>query len=143
MTQNATFIKLKIGTKFLIGETSASLSSTADIIDVSSKASGRVRRILSGRVSENISFESLCDDTNVTDYGYSDAHAALKAGTLITFTIMRVDETTGDQVDGSEQITGSGIISSLTKDYPDNDRSTMSGTIEIDDELTVGTYTAP
>ena len=89
MGQNATFIKLKIGVKEFVGETSNSLSSSVDVIDVSSKASGRVRRILPGRVAENISFESLADDTNSTDYGYADAHAAAKNGTLITWTIVR------------------------------------------------------
>lgn len=142
MGQNATFIKLKIGTTLLIGETSSSYNSTADVIDISSKASGRVRRILPGRVSENISFESLADDTNSSDYGYATAHAALKDGTAITFEIGRYDAN-GDQVDGSETESGSGYVMSLTKDNPDNDRTTMSGTIEVDGETTVGTYTAP
>jgi len=141
MGKNATNIVLKIGSVELIGETNHSLSSSADVIDVSSKASGRTRRILSGRVSENISFESLLDDTNITDYGYKEAHGALKAGTLISFTIMEVD-TTGTQVDATDMISGSGYITSLTKDAPDNDRSTMSGTIEVDGDLTVETYSA-
>ena len=142
MAQNATFIKLKIGTQLLIGETSSSISSSVDVIDGSSKASGRTRKILPGRVSENISFESLCDDTNDTDYGYATAHSAMKAGTLITFEEGRYNAA-GDQVATSQTVSGSGYITSLTKDNPDNDRSTMSGTIEIDGDITVGTYTAP
>lgn len=126
MAQNATFIKLQIGAKVLIGETSHSVSASADVIDISSKASGRVRNILPGRVANSISFESLCDDTNSTDYGYSDAHAALKAGTELSFTIIRGATTL---------LTGSGYLSSLSKDNPDNDRSTMSGTIEVDGNL--------
>lgn len=123
MSKNATNIILKIGTKELIGEINNSISSSVDVIDVSSKASGRVRRILPGRVSENISFESLADDTNSTDYGFSDAHAAMKDGTSVSWTITR----------GVVEIkSGSGYIMSLTLDNPDNDRSTMSGTIEID-----------
>lgn len=136
---NATYIKLKIGTKVLVGETSLSLNSSVDVIDISSKASGRTRNILPGRVSENISFESLCDDTNATDYGYSDAYTAMQAGTSVSFTILRVD-TDDAQVNPSQQIVGSGYITSLTKDYPDNDRSTMSGTIEVDGDLTESTY---
>jgi len=122
MAKNATNIILKLATKELIGEISSSINSSVDVIDVSSKASGRVRNILPGRVSENISFESLADDTNSTDYGYATAHAAMKAGTLVAFTITR---------DVVEIKAGSGYITSLTKDNPDNDRSTMSGTLEI------------
>lgn len=127
MSENATFIKLKIGAKELVGELSHSINATGDVIDVSSKASGRVRNILPGRVANNVSFESLADDANSTDYGYADAHAALKAGTKLTFTIIK----------GAATIhSGEGYLSSLTKDNPDNDRSTMSGTIEVNGNLT-------
>lgn len=122
MAQNATNIILKIATKELVGELSHSISSSVDIIDTSSKATGRTRELLPGRVSENISFESLADDTNATDYGYSTAHAAMKAGTLVAFTLTR---------DAVTIKSGNGYITSLTLDNPDNDRSTMSGTIEI------------
>jgi hypothetical protein len=127
MAENATYIKLKIGQKVLVGELSHSINSTADVIDVSSKASGLARRILPGRVSNNISFESLADDTNSTDYGYSDAHTAMKAGTKLSFTVIKAAATLH---------TGEGYLSSLTKDNPDNDRSTMSGTIELNGNLT-------
>jgi len=141
MGQNATYIKLQIGGSDFVGETSMSVNSSVDAIETSSKAGGRVRTLLPGRVAENISFESLADDTS-DDYGYDDAYTAMAAGTEVSFEIMRVDST-GSQVNGSEKITGSGYITSLTQDNPDNDRSTMSGTIEVDDELTVTTYTTP
>lgn len=123
MSKNATNIILKIATKELVGEISHSINSSVDMIDVSSKAGGRTRNILPGRVSENISFESLADDTNSTDYGYSTAHAAMVAGTKVAFTITR----------GAVTIkSGNAYIMSLTLDNPDNDRSTMSGTLEVD-----------
>ena len=127
MAENGTFIKLKIGTKELIGELSHSISSTADIINGSSKQSGYVSKKLGARVSNSLSFESLADDTNSTDYGFSDAHAAMKARTLIAFTIIKGVTTLH---------TGSGYLASLTKDDPDNDRVTMSGAIEINGNLT-------
>ena len=139
MAQNATHIILQIGGVKLVGELSASKSSTADVIDLSSKASGRVREIELGRVNENISFESLADDES-SDYGYDAAYSAMADGELINYKLVRVD-TDGDQVIGSEQDSGTGYIASLTLDNPDNDRSTMSGTIEIDDESTVEAYT--
>ena len=140
MSQNATFIKVKIGSTDFIGETSHSINSAVDEINTSSKAGGRVNEILPGRVGENISFESLADDTNSADYGYDDAYTAMVAGTSVSFTIYRVDSE-DDQVNPSLQVTGSGYITSLTLDNPDNDRSTFSGTIEIDGDLTVGSYT--
>jgi hypothetical protein len=122
MSKNATNIILKIATKELVGELSHSINSGVDVIDVSSKAGGRTRNILPGRVGETISFESLADDTNATDYGYSTAHAAMKDGTLVAWTITRSTTTIKS---------GNGYITSLTLDNPDNDRSTMSGTISI------------
>ena len=122
MSKNATNIILKIATKELVGELSHSINSGVDVIDVSSKAGGRTRNILPGRVGETISFESLADDTNATDYGYSTAHAAMKDGTLVPWTITRSSTTIKS---------GNGYITSLTLDNPDNDRSTMSGTISI------------
>jgi len=122
MSKNATNIILKIATKELVGELSHSINSGVDVIDVSSKAGGRTRNILPGRVGETISFESLADDTNTSDYGYSTAHAAMKDGTLVAWTITRSTETIKS---------GNGYITSLTLDNPDNDRSTMSGTISI------------
>jgi len=122
MSKNATNIILKIATKELVGELSHSINSGVDVIDVSSKAGGRTRNILPGRVGETISFESLADDTNTSDYGYSTAHAAMKDGTLVAWTITRSSTTIKS---------GNGYITSLTLDNPDNDRSTMSGTISI------------
>ena len=122
MSKNATNIILKIATKELVGELSHSINSGVDVIDVSSKAGGRTRNILPGRVGETISFESLADDTNATDYGYSTAHAAMKDGTLVAWTVTRSSTTIKS---------GNGYITSLTLDNPDNDRSTMSGTISI------------
>lgn len=139
MGQNATFIKLYIEDTVLVGEVSDSINSTGDIIDVSSKASGRERNVLPGRVSENISFESLANDAS-SDYGFAAAYTAMTDGTKVSFKIIREDAS-GDQVVGSQVVSGDGYITSLTKDNPDNDRSTFSGTIEIDDETTVGVYT--
>lgn len=124
---NATFIKVNIGAKVLIGELSNSLNSSADIIDISSKACGRTSRKLPGRVKHTLNFESLADDTNSSDWGYGDAHAAQVAGTLVGFTIKRSNVTLA---------TGSGYITSLTKDNPDNDKSTFSGTISVTGGLT-------
>jgi hypothetical protein len=140
MGQNATFIKLKVGTKYLIGETSASINTTVDDIDTSSKASGLESDGLPGRVSDNISFDSMADETNAMDYGYASALAAMAARTLLTFEIIRLDAA-GAQVSGSQVISGSGILSGLNIDNPDNAPSTFSDTIEVDDELTVTTYT--
>jgi len=142
MAQNSTFIQLFIDDDKLIGEVSSSISTSMDVIDVSSKADVRAREILPGRIAESISFESLADDTNASDYGYATAYGAMVAGTSVAFVIKRVDSA-GVQINGSQQIAGSGYITSLTMDNPDNDRSTMSGTLEVDDDIAITTYTAP
>lgn len=137
--ENATFVKLKIATKELIGEVSHSFNSSVDVIDISSKAGGRTRSLLPGKVTENISFESMADDSNGTDYGYSDAHTAMKAGTSVAFSIIRVD-TANAQVNPSLQQSGNGYITSLTRNAPYNDKATFSGTIEVSGDTTNSTY---
>lgn len=136
--QNGTFIKLLIDDTVLIGEISNSINGSMDEIDTSSKDSGLVSHSLPGRLSESINFESLADDTS-NDWGYATALAAINAGTKLSFKIQRFDAL-GVQVDPSQAVSGDGYLSSLTLDNPDNDKSTMSGTIEIDDSTTVETY---
>lgn len=122
MGQNATFIKLKIGVKVLVGETSSSFSSSSDILDKSSKASARVRRILPGRYRDEVTFDSMADDTNSTDYGFKDAHTAAKAGTILEWSIVR----------GAVEIaSGVGFLTSLNKNNNDNELTTFSGTIRV------------
>lgn len=121
MASNGTNIKITIGGADLVGELSNALDAQGDIIDVSSKKSGRVRRILGGRVVKTVNFESLADDLS-SDYGWSNAFAAAKAGTNIAWVILA----------GAVTIdSGNGFLSGLTKDQPDNDRSTFSGTIRV------------
>ena len=136
--QNGTFIKLLIDDTVLIGEISSSINGSMDEIDTSSKDSGLVSHSLPGRLSESINFESLADDTS-SDWGYATALAAINAGTKLSFKIQRFDAL-GVQVDPSQAVSGDGYLSSLTLDNPDNDKSTMSGTLEIDDSTTVETY---
>ena len=122
MSKNATLIRLKIGLKTLVGETNVSIDNSSDVINVSSKPDGRTRRILPGRVARTVNFEAMADDTNTTDYGYKDAHAAMKAGTIIEWSIIRGAVTIDE---------GVGYISSLSKDNTDNAASTFSGSIRV------------
>jgi hypothetical protein len=126
MAENGTFIKLKIGTKELIGELSHNIDSNADIISGSSKKSGYASIKIGGRVVNSLSFESLADDTNSTDYGFKDAHLAFKERTILNFTIIKGVATLH---------TGTGFLTSLSKDNPDNDRTTFSGAIRIKKNL--------
>jgi hypothetical protein len=87
MARNATLIKITIGGAELVGELSNAVDVSGDIIDVSSKKSGRVRKILGGKVVKTVNFESLADDLS-SDYGWSDAQAAAKAGTNIAWVII-------------------------------------------------------
>lgn len=142
MGQNAAFIIIKIEDTELVGELSNTYSATVDDIDISSKKIGRKSDGLPGRMSENIGFESLADDLSA-DYGLSDMLTAREEGTLLDILTVRVDSVTGAQVVGSEIITQKGYISSVSIDNPDNDKSTMSGTIEIDDATVITAHPAP
>jgi len=139
-----TTVKLKVGSAFLVGEVSASINLTAGIIDVSSKASGRVTNREYGRVAESISLSSLAStDAALTTQNFEDLRAAAIAGTKLAFELTDYGSGGTVAVVGAHKITGNALVSDVTWDVPDNDRMTFSATLQIDGASTTATVTAP
>lgn len=138
MSKISSLVFLKIGTKILVGETSNSLSSTSDMIDVSSKVSGRARNIEYGRISQTISVSSIGTWTPpTTEYGFQDAITAQNDGTKATVTITNyTDKTAATEVVGDTIFSGTALLSDVTLDQNDNEAQTFSATLEIDGLLT-------
>jgi len=101
----------------------ATVDEATEVIDISSKEK-RARRILPGRYSCTLNLDGLYvpDDT-----AYGLLQSAMRNGTLIQVMIQRENE----QIESA-----SGVVTSLSREYPDQDESTVTITIEIDGEWT-------
>ena len=135
-TKIGTLVKIKLGTKELIGEVSGNLAAACNVIDVSSKASGNETNVEYGRVSETGSFSSIASTDPVgTEYGYSEAKAAMYAKTKVACEITEYDSG-GSEVAGALKVTGSAVISNVSWDIPDDDRMTFSIDVSFDGKTT-------
>lgn len=136
MSKVGTFVKLKIGDKLMVGESSVSLAMAIEAIETSSKASGYNSTFEYGRINETLSVESIASSSNSeTNYNFSAARAAAKAQTKVEFELSEYDDT-GALVDGAHIITGSAVITSVTWDAPDNDVQTFSVELQVDGATT-------
>lgn len=135
MAENGTAIKIKIGTKEFIGETSNSFSSSQNMINASSKKTGVDSEFVAGRTTRTISVSSLADFSNVTDYGFADAIAAQDAKTAISWTISKYTEA-GVLVTAAHIYSGSGLLSDVSQENGDDALSTMSLSIQVSGEVT-------
>ena len=101
----------------------ATVDEATEVIDISSKEK-RARRILPGRYSSTLNLDGLYvpDDT-----AYGLLQSAMRNGTYIQVMIQKENE----QVESA-----SGVVTSLSREYPDQGESTVTITIEIDGEWT-------
>ena len=134
--QVGTFVKLKIGTAEMVGESSVSLAMAITMIELSSKADGNTSSFVAGRVAETLSVSSIGDtDGAVTDYNIKEARAAAKLGTSVEFTITEYTAA-GVAVVGATTIVGRALISGVSADYPDNDKITFSLDMQVTGDTT-------
>lgn len=135
-TKVGTFVKIKIGTALMVGETSVSLSSAVTMIETSSKTSGNASTFEYGRIAETISIASIgTTDSTETAYNFQAARTAAKAGTKVTFEMTEYDSA-GSEVAGAHNIAGTALVQNVTWDNPDNDVTTFSLDLQVDDETT-------
>ena len=138
-TKVGTLVKIKIATKFMVGETSSSLASVANVIDISSKASNRTTNVEYGRLAETISVSSIATtDASESAENWKDAQAAQVAGTKVAATLSEYDSD-GVLVPGAIIISGNAVISNVALDVPDNEKLTFSMDLAFDGDTTVGT----
>jgi hypothetical protein len=135
-TEIGTLVKVKLGTKFFLGEMTNSISASATAIEISSKANGNESAFEYGRVAETATFSSLASsEPDSTDYGYKQAKAAMYAKTKVAYVLTEYDSD-GAEVSGALKISGTCIITSVTKDAPDNDKMTFSMDVQFDGKTT-------
>jgi len=121
----------------LVGELSSSLATAVNLIEVSSKASGRASNFEYGRIADTLSISSIATtDGTATEETWKILHDAIVAGTKVAVVITEYDAPGGTAVIGAVNIAGSALIGNLTEDIPDNDRMTYSCDLTFDGAIT-------
>ena len=105
------------------GQRGASLSRSADTVDVTNKESNEWTESLPGLKSWSIDFDGLLV---VDDTAYEALKTAWKSGQTVYVKI---------EQDGGTAEGGYGIITDLSEDYPYDAEATVSGSIEGTGEL--------
>ena len=135
MAKDGSLVALIIGSKLIAGETSSSISQITDMIETTHKhTADKSKTYIAGEHGGTITVSGCFDPDNSTDYGYSDANGARKAGSAITFKY-------GSLTPGEKYETGSALISSVTWEGPQNDRSTFTIELQITGPTEQGTTT--
>jgi len=127
---NGTVLKVYIDTVLLGFVTEESFDISANIIETSSKDSGKFADFIAGRTTSTLSFSAM-HQFNATE-GYKEMFADIKAGTAVSVIIS--NENTGDY-----EWTASCLISSLSISFPDDDVVSYDGEFQVSGEPT---YTA-
>ena len=119
-TLNGTSIVLMNGSTKLVGQTDATLSTSADALDATTKDStAKAKEFIAGETSWNFSISGLYDPTATGEGSVSGAITDLKAGTA--WTIKWGQTTTGGQY-----WAGSAILTGVDVNGPKNDLSNYS-----------------
>lgn len=105
-------------------QTDASVDESNDIIDQSSK-DARERKVAAGRYEANVSFDALYVPSDVA---FQALKASMRNGTKIKLR---------EQEQGSPIEEYDAIISSMTRDFPDQDNATISLEAAVDGAITI------
>ena len=120
---NGTLIVLSNATGVLVGQTDATLNSSADMLDSTTKNStAKAKEFIPGETSWTMSVSGLYDPAANSKLGVSDMITDLKAGT--SWTAKWGQTTTGDNY-----WSGTAYISGVTINGPKNDLA--SYTLEL------------
>lgn len=122
----------------LMGETSTSLKSAQTMIETSNKLSQQSASFKAGRVTRTVSVSSLAStDTATTEYGHEDALAVQEQQVPVDFSITEYDSA-GVLVSGAIIISGTALLSNVSLENPDNDKTTFSLDLQITDDNLIG-----
>ena len=117
--------------KQIVGETSTSISHSSNEIDTSSKHTGQYATSIVGRFNTSVSISGALNASS-SDYGYKDAVEGMRANKVYEFQISTFES--GAQVESGEL-----IITEVSKEIPDQEKSTLSITGKVQNATTFTT----
>ena len=117
---NGTLIVMSQGGTTIVGQTDATMTTTADMLDATTKDStARAKEFIPGETTWNFSISGLYDPAAAAAGSVSGAITALKAGTSWT-------AKWGETTTGSNYWTGTVYLSNVTVNGPKNDLASYS-----------------
>ena len=134
---DASLVVIQVGGTPVSHEVSNSISTTRDMIEITTKSSGGNKSYLYGEFDAEIECEAMhaFDST----YGYDDLLDAQLNKTSLTVKISPYRS--GAEVTGDYRLTGSALVSNLSWNSPHNDAGTFSCTLKVTGGLTKETIT--
>lgn len=134
---DASLVVIQIGSVPVSHEVSNSISTTRDMIEITTKSSGGNKAYLYGEFDAEIECEAMhaFDST----YGYDDLLDAQLNKTNLTVKISPYSS--GSEVTGDYRLTGTALVSNLSYNAPQNDAATFSCTLKVSGGLTKETIT--
>lgn len=137
--KTGSLVFMKIEDLINVGETSSSFAQDSNMIEVSSKLSGRDTNIEYGRLNRTFTVNNIADsDPNVLVFGIKDALDAQANGTKVTVSITSyTDKTAATAVEGDTILSGECIITNVSFEAGDDAALTFSMTLQVDGALTV------
>ena len=125
MAMNGSDILIWIEGNCVGSQRDVTIEETTEEIDVSSKDS-RFMRVLPGRYGSTISLDALYVPT---DAAYLDLQTAMRNGTFVEVVIIE---------DGTVEESADAIVTSLSRNGPDQGEATVSCSLRIDGEWVAG-----
>lgn len=125
---NGTLILLKVEGEVIEALTSNSFESSTDMLECTSKSSGRFKEFIAGEIGSTLPFEGKYNDAPTgTNKGFADLIAYYRAGTKIDFLM-------GGTATSNEIIEGECLIADMKWDAPQNGITMFSGTLQVTGE---------
>lgn len=132
-----TFVRLKLGTALIVGESTHDLKSDTTLVETSSKDTGNDSSFEYGRNKKTISVTGMAGtNAETTKMGWHEALAAQAAMTKVAITMGQFDPTAGTPVPGTISYAGNCLIQSVSETSPDDANCTFSLTLQVDGKLT-------
>jgi len=129
MAINGTVVILKINDEILHAQTDSTISFENQIIETSSKTSGRFTTYIDGKIDSTASFTARYDDQPTgSNLEFSDIFGLLKTGG-------QVDVYFGQTATGKKAYTSKAVISSLELTAADNEAAEISGELQLTGEV--------
>lgn len=132
---NGSTILLKIGSKLLAGQLSASLDETIDLIQTTHKlTSSSAKTYIAGEYGATMSVECSVDPSDSTNTDYWEVRSTMISREPVQFTLGGIEA-------GDKYMSGNCVISGLSKANPQSDKVTFTLNATVTGLPTVGTVT--
>ena len=122
-------IVIKYNTAVIVGETSSSIATSLDVIEVTDKGDSGAKTYLSGDYGGTISFEGNFDQAG------AQGCAELIADQLTPASRAFIH---GGTDSGDEIVSGNCFVTSLSKSAPNNEKATFTADLQMTGAITAG-----